>query len=222
MKNLFIGLSLVLAGAGAFSGCRDKSKLPEPTIENLPLIIPQYSADPTKTYYDFLRARLPLNTLNSRSLTRPVFEFVINPSNTDLKIRTVEVYKSFGSTVGAVNAPPPIKSPAPLGRNFSFGPRVKFGEYSSFPATVSIPSNVAIADLPYYPAGLGGIINPVAPTDNTAFANVIGPGTAVVFTFEYVLEDGRRIILTPLDSRGAVTGTFANAPYAAVALFATK
>lgn len=218
MKNIFFGLSLLIVGTGALAGCRETSKLPEPAFESMPLIIPEYSSDIKKTYYDFRRARASFDYL-ADSLTRPVFEFTINPTNRDIKIRTVEVYKSFGSTVGTPAPPPGIKSPAPLGRNFSFGPRVKVGEYSSFPATVTVRSDVAIADLPYYPAGLGGISQLVAPINNSLFANAIAPGTAVVFTFEYVLEDNRRIILTPLDSRGSVTGTFAAAPYAAVALF---
>ncbi len=220
MKNLFFGLSLALAGAGALVGCRDTSKLPEPVIESLPLLLPEFSTDTAKTFYDYNRARKSLNDLRRDNEVRPVFEFVINPTSRDVKIRTVEVYKSFGTPVGTVptSSPPTL---APLGRNFNFGPRIKIGEYSSFPATVTLKSDDAIADLPYIPAGLGGRTQLVAPVNDGAAAVAIAPGTAIVFSFEYVLEDGRRIILTPLDARGAITGTFAAAPYAAVALFKT-
>ena len=218
MKNFLFGLSLTVVGA--LTGCRETSKLPEPAFESLPLLQPEFSTDTAKTYYDYRRARISRNSLTTLGELRPVFEFVINPTNRDVKIRTIEVYKSFGTTVGTV---PTFKAPtlAPLGRSFNFGPRVKVGEYSSFPATVTVRSDDAIADLPYIPAGLGGRTQLVAPINDGAAAVAIAPGTAVVFTFEYVLEDGRRIILTPLDSRGAITGTFAAAPYAAVALFKT-
>ena len=62
-----------------------------------------------------------------------------------------------------------------------------------------------------------------APIANSAQNNRVLTGDAIVFTFEYVLKDDRRIVLTPLSttagSVGAPTGAQINAPLAAIALF---
>lgn len=210
MKNLILGLGLLLS-ASALSGCRETSKLPEPASESLPLIIPIKSTDANKRYFDLPRARASENFLQGLDpATRPTFEFTIDPTNRDVKVRTVEVYKSFAIPLNAA------------GTAFNFGPRVKLGDYSSFPATISVGSMEALKGLTYLDAGLPIPIIQLLPDgtpDPTKFILPVTLGRAVVFTFEYILEDGRRIILTPLDTRGGITGTFAAAPYAMYAFF---
>lgn len=211
MKNLILGLGLLLSTAATVAGCRETSKLPEPAIENLPLIIPVASTDPNKRFYSLQRARQNANGLLSQDpATRPTFEFTINPTSRDVKVRTVEVYKSFAIPLNAA------------GTAFNFGPRVKLGDYSNFPVTISVGSMEALKGLAYLDAGLPIPVVPLGPDGNYDPAQFIIPvtlGRAVVFTFEYVLEDGRRIVLTPLDTRGGITGTFTSAPYAIYALF---
>ena len=214
MKNLVLGLGLLLSVAATVAGCRETSKLPEPAIENMPLILPIQSDNPFKRYFDFQRGRLGINSLRTNNQitirTRPIYQFTISPTNTDVKVRTVEVYKSFAVPLNAANTA------------YEYGPRVKFGEYSSFPTTVTLNSLEALKGLTYQDGAVttplielnpDGTINPTK--------NFIGVklNTAIVFTFEYILEDGRRIILTPLSTRGAITGTFAARPYAAYAVF---
>lgn len=227
MKNLLFGLAL-LASAAAASGCRETSKLPEPAIESMPLIFPEYSSDVNKTYYNFTYSNASLidlvDTLGN-PVKRSVFEFTINPTNRDIKIRTVEVYKSFASLLTNGNGNTPLGSPVPYGQSYKFGPRVKVGDYNSFPAKISLDSKAALTGL-YYLDTDGGS-SPIIPAypalpngdydDNTS--GILKPGNAVMFTFEYVLADGRRIVLTPLDNRGAITGTFTAVPYSALALF---
>lgn len=211
MKNLILGFGLLLSAAATVSGCRETSKLPEPAIENMPLIFPLKSTDVNKRFFDLQRARANENALqNYDPATRPTFEFTIDPTNRDVKIRTVEVYKSFATPLNAA------------GTSFNFGPRVKLGDYSSFPATISVGSMEALKGLTYLDAGLPIPIIQLLPDgtpDPTKFILPVTLGKAVVFTFEYILEDGRRIILTPLDTRGGITGTFTSAPYAMYAFF---
>lgn len=211
MKNFILGLGLLLSVAATVTGCRETSKLPEPASESLPLIFPTPSDNPFRRYFDLQRGRRSINLLaNYENPTRPIYQFTINPSNRDVKIRTVEVYKSFAIPLNA------------SGTAYSFNPRVKLGDYSTFPTTVTLNSMEALKGLTYLDAGVPIPIIQLLPDgspDPTQSYVRVAFGTAVVFTFEYILEDGRRIILTPLDTRGGVTGTFTAKPYAAYAVF---
>ncbi|MBF9142125.1 hypothetical protein [Hymenobacter properus] len=208
MNKYFTRFFLLLVAVGSLASCRESSKIPAPAIESVPLIIPVIN--PQKSYFDYTTSRPSTNTIKASGASRPVFEFVVNPSEGYAEIQTVEVYKS-------------------IRRGTILGPRVKFRELTSFPATITIDSQEALRDL-YYTSPIAPTPanpNPTAPVaalaPNDATINRILNGDAVVFTFEYVMKDGRRIILTPLStssgSVGAPTGTQVNAPYAAIAEF---
>jgi hypothetical protein len=153
--------------------------------------------------------------------TRPVFEFSFDiPNQRDVNIKAVEVYKSFRrGTAGSI------------------GPRTLVGAYTSFPATVSMTSLEAITGLqrvapatetaPSRLPTLQNVRNDAAPRHNVFLGDVI------IFTFEYVLQDDTRIILTPLtnvpiapattggpaQSTQVISGTLINAPYSVTARF---
>ncbi|MDB5271243.1 MAG: hypothetical protein JWP58_4283 [Hymenobacter sp.] len=204
MKNYFASFLLLLSAVAGLSSCRESSKLPEPKNESVPLIIPEINAD--KSFFPFRRGQLSEQiridsfSLKPQYYTRPVFEFVINPSQGYAELQTVEVYKSFR-------------------RGAAYGPRVKIGDITSFPATVSLTSQEALKDLfpNAVPGTLAVLANPAVPTLN----NRIVRNDAIVFTFEYVLKDGRRIVLTPVSptDNTLLASSQINAPLAAVAIF---
>lgn len=205
MKKFVFPFLLLGAAAGALSGCREQARIPEPATEDMPLILPDIN--PAKNVFTFT----PSRASESTNPTRPVFEFTVNPTQVDgVKLEVVEVYKTFarGGT--------------------TFGPRVKVKDLTSFPATVSINSQDALTDLyltnnpppvtvPATPPPIP--IKATTPTGN----NRILSGDAVVFTFEYVVNGGRRIVLTPLTTVAGVTGVISGnrtaAPFAAIATF---
>ena len=203
MKKLLIGL-LLLSGLGSFSACKDASKIPAPDVTSVPLIFPVASSDPEKDHYDQQRAAASIDGLPSQTIpTRPVFEFTFDiPDQRDIQLRTVEVYKSFQ-------------------RGNNIGPRVLAGSYSSFPARVAINSQDALTGLQrlLYSTGLPSL-SPVLGA-NSAARNQVLSGDRIVFTFEYVLQDGSRVILTPLAdvklAGGAIakviSGNQVNPPY---------
>lgn len=204
MRNRLTSLLGLFLAAGSLASCRESSKLPAPAIESVPLVIPEVNTQ--KNYFDFVRSRASVNSAASTGIVRPVFEFVVNPSQGYTELNTVEVYKSYR-------------------RGTVLGPRVKVTDLTSFPATVSINSQDVITDL-YLASPTADNPTPAplkAPAASPAQNNRVLTGDAIVFTFEYVLKDGRRIVLTPLStttgSVGAPTGTQINTPYAAVALF---
>jgi hypothetical protein len=221
MKNHLTTFMLLASATISLSSCREESKLPEPKYESIPIVIPEIN--PQKSYFNVTAARYSDIQLASNNATRPVFEFVVNPSKGYAEIQTVEIYKSFS-------------------RDGVFGPRVKYIDVTSFPATVSIDSQQALEGL--YPSAqtyvvTGGVITST-PTDNTLVRPVKGRTSAegnrinlptvtkdaVVFTFEYVMKDGRRITLTQLNTTTNTTATgsllpnsFVSSPLAAVAYF---
>ncbi|WP_210519587.1 hypothetical protein [Hymenobacter terricola] len=204
MKNYLASLLLLLAVTGSLSSCRDHSVIPEPVNESIPLIIPEIN--PNKATFSFNDARLSVSAAAAGNVARPVFEFVVNPSQGYTDLQTVEVYKC-------------------IRRSGVLGPRVKVTDLNSFPATVSINSQDALRDL-YVTSPTASLPAPVpvlALASSPTQANRILNSDAVVFTFEYVMKDGRRIVLTPLStadgSVGAPTGAQTNAPLAAVATF---
>ena len=202
MKSLLFSLLCLVALAGTTSSCREQSRIPEPATESVPLILPEIN--PSKSFFSYTESQVSVDTAARRKYTRPVFEFVVNPSQGYAELQTVEVYKSFR-------------------RSTTIGPRVKVADLTSFPATVSINSQDALTGL-YLTSPTTANPTPLAVKGaTTGLVNRIIRTDAVVFTFEYVLKDGRKIILTPLSgaegSLGAPTGTMINAPYAAVAVF---
>ncbi|WP_310393259.1 hypothetical protein [Hymenobacter sp.] len=221
MKKILFGALLAVA-TGSLSSCEENSKNPAPEFTSVPLIFAKVSSDVEKSYFNTTRAAASINNLpNTPDVTpadprkgqRPVFEFTFDvPDQRDVRIQAVEVYKSFQ-------------------RDIRIGPRVLVGSYDSFPATVSLNSQEALTGLQQLffsgpSATLPTLRNLLGATPNAR--NEVITGDVIVFTFEYVLEDGSRIILTPLsDVRLAgnatpakvISGTQINPPYALYARF---
>ncbi|MCB2407494.1 hypothetical protein [Hymenobacter lucidus] len=192
MKRIVFGLFLLLASGGALTSCKEESLLPAPAAESVPAIFPQLT--PGKDFYNVDTTKAVPSSVRNQ----PVFEFTINPGqDRDLKIDHVEVFKSYrrGSVVG---------------------PRVKVGDYSSFPATITINSKDVLVGLQRLSDGK---LLAVRPTNPNAFNNLLLAGDAIVFTFDIVVTDGRRIMLTSLNEFNAPTGTQTLPPYAAIAVF---
>lgn len=203
MKNYFASFLLLLSAVTGLSSCRESSKLPEPKNESIPLIIPEITA--SKSFFPFRRSQLSeqirIDSLSSRPdyYTRPEFQFVVNPSQGYAELQTVEVYKSFR-------------------RGTTFGPRVKIGDITSFPATVTLTSQEALKGL--FPSASAGTLAVLANPAILTLNNRIVRNDAIVFTFEYVLKDGRRIILTPVATDNTLLASAQiNAPLAAIAVF---
>ena len=199
MKKLIFSLFLLIPFVGSLSSCREQSKIPEPQVDSVPLILPQIN--PAKSFFGYDSSRVAI----FGNHVRPVFEFTINPTQVaGVQIETVEVYKTFV-------------------RDNVFGPRVKVKDLTNFPAVVTINSQEALTGLFTNNTPQSFVKAPTAFAPNRIFG---GGKDAVLFTFEYVLSDGRRVILTPLTTplttagtTGAVTGNQAAAPYAALATF---
>lgn len=216
MKKLIIGLFVALT-MGSLSSCKESSKDPAPAFTSVPLIFPKLSTDVSKSYFDTQRARASNNELATLpNPTRPTLEFTLElPDQRDVKIQSVEVYKSFK-------------------RGNFIGPRAFSGSYSSFPATVSLTSEQALAGLQQLFFGTAlPTLSPLASQTPATVRNPILSGDIIIFTFEYVLEDGSRIILTPLSdvrlnnptnlvpapTAKVISGNQINAPYALYAKF---
>ncbi|ALW85447.1 hypothetical protein AUC43_10275 [Hymenobacter sedentarius] len=111
----------------------------------------------------------------------------------------------------------------------NIGPRVLQGSYSTFPARVFLNSQEPLSSLQrlFFATGevLPSLRNLLGATPTSP--NEVLTGDLIVFTFEYVLEDGSRVILTPLSdvklAGGAtakvISGTQINPPYALYAKF---
>lgn len=199
---------------GLFSSCKESSKIPAPAFTSVPLIFGKVSDDVSKSYFDFVRGRasiVELDTLPNR--TRPLFEFTIDiPNQRDVQIKSVEVYKSFK-------------------RLTRIGPRTLVGAYESFPTKISLNSQQALAGLQQLTTPTGALpsLNALVGA-SPEVRNPIFSGDVVVFTFEYVLQDGSRVILTPLSevrlANGTITrvisGNQINPPYAVYGIFQTR
>lgn len=191
MKIAIRTLFLTLAAIGGLAACRETSRLPAPKLAgSVPLTIPVVSTDTAKQYLNYARTRASTAALALLApATRPVYEFTFDLDNTrDKRVQTVEVYKSF-KRIGSTGT--------------FFGNRVLVGAYNSFPATVSVNSQDLLTDLQriIYPEP------PSPPTpyllalkaSNPAASNIqVQKNDAVVFTFEYILDDGSRVVLTPI------------------------
>jgi hypothetical protein len=202
---------MLISGLGSLSACKESSKIPAPDVTSVPLIFPVISSDLTKDHFDTQRAGASINNLPNLAIpTRPVFEFSFDvPDQRDIKLKAVEVYKSFQ-------------------RGNNIGPRVLVGSYSSFPATVSLNSQDALTGLQrlFYATGvpLPTLRNLLGATNSAP--NEILTGDRIVFTFEYVLQDGSKVILTPLSdvklnngTTKVISGNQINPPYAAYGKF---
>ena len=224
MKNLVLSLLLVSA-IGSLTGCKEDSKIPAPAVTSVPVIFGKVSSDINKSYYNTRRAAASINNLPTTVSNpdptlppdpfigqRPVFEFSFDiPDQRDVNIAAVEVYKSFK-------------------RGITIGPRAFVGAYTSFPATVTLNSQDALTGLQRLFTASGA----TGPTASNLLASTPGQqnqilsGDQIVFTYEYVLQDGSRVILTPLTDVTlndkitkvkVISGNQINPPYAVYATF---
>ncbi|RYU79927.1 hypothetical protein [Hymenobacter persicinus] len=203
MKKLLFILATLVSTTGLLSSCKDESKDPLPDVQYAPVIFPKFTEGKSTFDYDLIRTQPPYPP----GFVLPEIEFTFDPGDQrDIKLAAVEVYKTFRRT----NA-----------TSVDNSPRVFVGSYSTFPATVRINGDDAIAGIKRL---VGGAMTPLVK--NTFVPRGVLAPDAFVFTFEYVLQDGSRIILTPetktgLD-KGIATGAQANAPFAAVAQIVKK
>lgn len=56
MRKLLFSLSMLISLAGAFSGCRKQSRIPEPAGESVPLILPEINPARSVSIYTPARA----------------------------------------------------------------------------------------------------------------------------------------------------------------------
>lgn len=183
----YLSFLLLLCGLLAVASCRNKDKDPYPEMEELPLILPAISAD--KSFYNYDQVRL--------STGNPVFEFTIDlKDQRDVQIAAVEVYKTFRRRTPTAS---------------TVEPRILYTTVTSFPATLTIPFSEVLKNLTRTVTTNG------QTTQVPFLPNFFVRNDEIVFTFEYILTDGRRVVLTPL-SNGQIQGTMTNAPYAAVAV----
>lgn len=199
MKRIFFLLATLISTSSLLSSCKDDGKNPMPEVEYAPVIFPRFTQGLATYDLDSLRVAAPYKPGH----VVPVIEFTFDPGDQrDVKLQAVEVYKTFRRTnAGAADN----------------SPRVFVASYSSFPATVRLNSDDAIADVKRLINGI-----PTTLTKNQIIPRGSQPPDAFVFTFEYVLEGGRRIVLTPLNAAGVATGAQINAPFAAVAQIVRK
>ena len=217
MKKLLFGL-LFVSAMGSLSSCKEDSKIPAPDVTSVPLIFPKVSSVIENDHFDTPRSAASINNLpRLANPTRPVFEFSIDiPDQRDVQIQSVEVYKSFQ-------------------RGIFIGPRVLQATYTSFPATVSVNSQDALTGLQRIFSAIPGSGTNLPTLRNLLGATPSNPnevlaGDIIVFTFEYVLKDGSRVILTPLTdvklagggTAKVISGTQVNPPYALYARFQVK
>lgn len=209
MKKYVLGLLLLSSAVGLLGACKESDRIPAPAVDEYPIIFPQVSADTSKNYINFDKARVSDNLLAQRGWVRPTFEFTISPTGPNLdKLQAVEVYASYK-------------------RGPNVGPRVKVGEFSTFPATFSTDSRTLFQNLQRLTSSSAGELIPITPT-NPATQNFtqVAQGDQVLFTFEYVTENGG-ITLTPLTTirlgtpnggtTQVVSGTQINPPYSLLA-----
>jgi hypothetical protein len=117
------------------------------------------------------------------------YAFRVELDRRGVDVASVEVYKTYaGATV--------------------FTPRVLHTTLTTFPSEVSVTLADAVQGFtvpdPENPEA-------EAPLD----VSLVEEGDIIIFTFEVVRTDGRRIVYTPLDASGSITGTQIFEPFAA-------
>ncbi|MCC2546997.1 hypothetical protein LJY25_11115 [Hymenobacter sp. BT175] len=202
MKKTLFALALLASSMLGFSSCTDQDKLPAPETEDLPILFPRVT--PGKDYFPISQSAAAPNS----NPTRPVFEFTIDPGDQrEVEIDRIAVYRSYR-------------------RGTQISPRLLVKEVSSFPATITMNSDEALRDLERINGAALTTVYPIKPgsttkeQDPTRTNNFLVRNDAIVFTFDYILKDGRRIVLTPLTGTfPSPSGTLSREPFAAVAVF---
>lgn len=202
MKNFALAASLLLASSAALTSCYDRARDPMPEYTSVGLV--KATVDPATDTIAYVPARAAVST----NPVRPKVTFTIDLySQRDVKVTKVYVYRTLrrGTTT------------------FSYSPRFLLTEVTTFPTTLTFDSQQLLTDM----VRLDATTNPatVVPYIQTAATspNRIFQTDSFVFTYEYELENGERVVLTPTtkttigsQTYETITGSQINAPYALV------
>jgi hypothetical protein len=194
MKNFALAASLLLASSAALTSCYDRDRDPMPEYSSVALV--KATIDPAT---DTLALR-PAQAAENTNPTRPEVRFTIDLySQRDVKVTKVYVYTTLRRGTGT---------------SISYSSRALLTEVTTFPTTLSFNSQELLTGLyrlgtPTLDTTDSVMVYPAfpfirLPTQATAiFANDV-----ILLTYEYELENGKRIILTPVTNRtGIITGT---------------
>lgn len=185
MKNFAFAASLLLASSAVFTSCYDRDRDPMPEYTSIGLV--KATLDPATDTIDFTTARAAPAT----NPTRPIVRFTLDLySQRDIKITKVYIYRTIrrGTTT------------------FSYSPRFLLDSVTTFPTTLEyntqqLLTGVSRLDLTTKPITVIPAINPVPTFPNRIFNN-----ESFLFTYEYILENGKRIILTQTNNKKVPTG----------------
>ncbi|GAB2965894.1 hypothetical protein GCM10027048_39880 [Hymenobacter coalescens] len=190
MKKILFALWLGVA-AVSMTSCKDEDKDPLPKFEEVPLVL---SALTTATY----------TQADARSTTaNPVISLTTNVTGPNLdKVESVEIYKSLRNIVRNAQGQLALQTL----------PRVLVRTIPPAPTTTEISFNDLVANMQRRGPSSGSAFDaPLAPLTRASLT----AQESFVFTYELVMKDGRRVVLTPT-SGGIVSGTQAAAPYAGI------
>ena len=202
MKNFALAASLLLASSAALTSCYDRDRDPMPEYSSVGLV--KATLDPATDTVSYVPARAAPST----NPTRPQVTFTVDLySQRDVKITKVYVYRTLrrGATT------------------YTYSPRFFLEEVTTFPKTLSYNTQELLTgmmrvDATSNPATAIPYIPGPASSPNRIFEN-----DAFLFTYEYELENGKRIVLTPTSKTTVgtqtyetITGSQILAPYALV------
>lgn len=190
MKKVLFALWMGLS-AFAVTSCKDSDKDPLPATESVPNVT---TANSTPTFTQ-AAAR---NTANN-----PAISFTVSVTGPNIdKVESVEVYKTFRNIVRNAQGQLAIQTL----------PRVLVRSIPPSQTTVEVTLNDLVANLQRRGTASGAAFDaPLAPLTRTSLATQ----ESFLFTYELLMKDGRRIVLTPI-SGGVVSGTQTAAPFAAI------
>jgi len=209
MKNFITAGTLLALATVSLTSCYDRDRDPMPEYSSVALV--NATLDPATATIPLLPARAAAAT----NPTRPEIRFTIDLySQRDTKVSKVFVYRTLrrGSTAAV----------------YSYSPRFLLAEVTTFPTTLTFNSQQLLTDMVRLTtdANTGAVTAvPYIPPTATA-VNRIFTGDTFIFTYEYELENGQRIVLTPTTKQTSsspttqayetITGSQINAPYALV------
>lgn len=190
MKKIMFALWLGFT-AVAVTSCKDNDKDPRPATESMPNVT-STNATPTFSQADARNAAI-----------NPTITFTVNVTGPSIdQVEAVEVYKTFRNIVRNAQGQSTIQTL----------PRVLVRSIAPAQTTIEIPFNDLVANLQRRGAASGAAFNaPLTPLTRASLT----AQESFLFTYELILKDGRRIVLTPT-SGGVVSGSQTIAPFAAI------
>lgn len=200
MKKIMFALWLGCTSV-AMTSCKDNEKDPRPASESVPNIT-SLTATSTISQADARNAAI-----------NPTVSFTVNVTGPSIdRVEAIEVYKSFRGIVANTQ-----------GQNvLSTLPRVLVRTIPPVQTTIDITLNDLVANMQRRGTAAGASITaPLSPLTRASLtAGATGTPLAnlresFIFTYEILMKDGRRIILTPT-SGGVVSGAQTSAPFAAI------